>query len=471
MRWDLEDDSLSKGKVITIAQLLSHSAGLSTHGFPGHEINGPTPTLIEVLDGKAPAVTPAVRSMFEPGMKFKYSGGGTSISQMILTDIVKQPYEEWMYENVLKPIGMTSSTYAQPPAKERWSECASAYNQDGSPIAGKFHVYPEQAAAGLWMTPSDLCRYIIDIQQAYQGKSSKVLSADMIKLHLTPYNNENAAMGTFIDDMNGTKYFQHGAGNDGFCGQFYGSLEGGDGVAIFVNSENGRILSEVINSVAKAYHWKNFYREPQRKKSITVDEMTIQSYFGIYLYDDSWSAVGKSDSDYHFYTNGTHAKMYFTSQTSFFNEEFPAVKEFMKDIKGNIVGYSRKVDGKDFPKATKVMNPDTVTFSNQTFGDIGWYYIEAKNFKEALRYYKRGVELYPEDLNMLINMAHMYLFTNEYSKARDIYKAHLKDTVKPGYSWIDLIRDDYTFFNDNKYDMTMFNQVFTELQLEKPKGK
>lgn len=469
--WKFPYDSLSNGKVITIAQLLSHSAGLSTHGFPGHEINGPTPTLIEVLDGKAPAVTPAVRSMFEPGLKFQYSGGGTSISQMILTDIVKQPYDKWMDDNILRPIGMTSSTFAQPPAEARRSECASAYNQDGSPIAGKFHVYPEQAAAGLWMTPSDLCRYIIAMQNTYQGKASTVLNSDMIKLHLTPYNNENAAMGTFIDDMNGTKYFQHGAGNDGFCGQFYGSLEGGDGVAIFVNSENGRILSEVINSVAKAYHWKNFYREPQRKKSITVDEMTIQSYFGIYLYDDSWSAVGKSDSDYHFYTNGTHAKMYFTSQTSFFNEEFPAVKEFMKDKKGNIVGYSRKVDGKDFPKATKVMNPDTVTLPNQTFGEIGWYFIETKQFKDALRYYRRAVELYPEDLNMHINSAHMYLFTNEYAKAFDIYKAHLNDSVRPGLSWIDLLRGDYTFFKENKYDMTMLDKVFTELQLEKPKGK
>ncbi len=58
--WKFPYDSLSKGKKITLANLLSHTAGLSTHGFPGHNINGPTPTVFEVLDGKAPAVTPAV---------------------------------------------------------------------------------------------------------------------------------------------------------------------------------------------------------------------------------------------------------------------------------------------------------------------------------------------------------------------------------------------------------------------------
>ena len=469
--WKFPYDSLSKGKVITIAQLLSHSAGLSTHGFPGHEINGPTPTIIDVLDGKAPAVTPAVRSMFEPGLKFQYSGGGTSISQLILTDIVKQPYDKWMDDNILRPIGMTSSTFAQPPAEARRKECASAYERDGTPIAGKFHVYPEQAAAGLWMTPSDLCRYIIAMQNAYQGKAPTVLNADMIKLHLTPYNDNEAAMGTFIEDRKGSKYFQHGAANDGFSGQFYGSLEGGDGVAVFINSNNSKIIREVINSVARVYGWKNFYHAPARKKTIAVDDNTLQRYEGIYLYDDSWAAVGKKDKEFHFYTNGTYANMYFTSKTSFFNEEFPAVKEFIKDKSGNISGYSRVVEGKEFPQARKLVNPDTVTLPNQTFGEIGWYFIETKQFKEALRYYRRAVELYPEDLNMHINSAHMYLFTNEYAKAFDIYKAHLNDSVHPGLSWIDLLRGDYTFFKDNKYDMTMLDKVFTELQLEKPKGK
>lgn len=80
--------------------------------FRVYDIKGPIPTLLQVLDGKSPSFTPAVRSMYEPGVRHEYSGGGTSISQVILTDIVKQPYDVWMYENVLKPIGMTHSTYA-----------------------------------------------------------------------------------------------------------------------------------------------------------------------------------------------------------------------------------------------------------------------------------------------------------------------------------------------------------------------
>lgn len=466
--WKFPYDSLSKGKKITLANLLSHTAGLSTHGFPGHNIKGPTPTIFEVLDGKVPAVTPAVRSLFEPDLKFQYSGGGTSISQVILTDITGQAYDTWMYENVLKPIGMVNSTYAQPPAKDKWKLCASAYLPDGTPIAQKFHVYPEQAAAGLWMTPSDLCQYIIDMQLAYQGKASKVLSPEMVKLHLTPYHNESAAMGTFIIDFQSAKYFEHGAGNDGFCGQFLGSLEDGYGVAIFLNSENGKLLYEVIQSVAKAYKWKNYYREPQRKTSIPVSDNIIKTYEGLYLYDNSWAAVGKKDNEYHFYTDGTYAKMYYTTPTRFFNEEFQAVKEFIKDDKGNIVGYTRTVGDKEFPQSKKIGNLDTLKLANPFFNGIGWYFFELKNYKQSLAFFKRGVELYPEDLNMAGNMAHLYLFNNDYKSALAIYKAHQKKMVRPDLSFEKLMQDDYTYFKDHSYDVKLFDKAFAELKVKKP---
>jgi hypothetical protein len=374
-----------------------------------------------------------------------------------------------MYENVLKPIGMINSSYSQPPAKNKQAFCASAYDRDGLPIPNKFHVYPEQAAAGLWMTPSDLCRYIIDMQLAYQGKKpSAVLSPEMVKLHLTPYNNGPTSMGAFIEDHDGTKYFEHGAGNDGFCGDFFGSLEDGYGVAVFLNSENPKIISEVINSVAKAYNWKNFYREPKRKKVIDVSESVLKTYEGIYLYDNAWAGVGKKDNDYHFHTNGIYAKMYYTTPTSFFNEEFQAEKEFFKDEKGTVLGYTRIVNGKEFPKAKKIMNLDTLKLESSMFGNIGWYLFEIKKTGEALAYYKRGVQVYPNDLNLLLNMTYVYLLSNDYDNALAIHKAHLKDTIAPGQTWENQMVEDLVYFKEHHYDVALFDKVFEALKIKKP---
>lgn len=466
--WKFPYDSLSKGKKITLAQLLSHQAGLTVHGFPGHDINGPIPTVYEVLDGKKPSFTPAVRSAFEPDLRFQYSGGGTTISQVLLSDVTKQAYDVWMYENVLKPIGMVNSTYAQPPAKAKQQLCSSAYNADGTPIERKFHVYPEQAAAGLWMTPSDLCQYIIDMQLAWKGQSSKVLNPDMVKLHLTPYNNGPTAMGTFIDNYDGALYFEHGAGNDGFCGQFFGSLEDGYGVAIFLNTDNGKLFTEVINSVAKEYNWKNFYRAPKRVTSIAVSDETLKTYEGIYLFDDTWAAIGKKNNEYHFFTSGTPAKMYFTTPTQFVNEEFQAVKTMIKDDKGHVTGYARMVNGKEFPPAKKVGNLDTAQLSNPVLMGIGWYYFENKQYPESLAIFKRGMKQYPKDLNMYMNTAHLYLFSGDYANAIAIHKAHHNDMIRPGYSWVDSLKDDYNYFKNSKENLEVFDKLFKELKIEKP---
>ncbi|MFZ4543595.1 MAG: serine hydrolase [Saprospiraceae bacterium] len=461
-------DSLSKGKKITLANLLSHNAGLTVHGFPGHDINGPIPTIYEVLEGKSPSFTPAVRSMYEPDQKFEYSGGGTSISQVLLTDVTQQAYDTWMYENVLKQIGMVNSSYAQPPAKDRQALCSSAYNRDGTPIENKFHVYPEQAAAGLWMTPSDLCQYIIDMQMAYQGKKpSAVLSNEMVKLHLSPYNNGPTSMGSFIEDHDGTLYFEHGAGNDGFCGDFYGSMEGGYGVVIFMNTDNPKLIPEVINSVAKAYKWKNFYRDPKRKKTITIDDSVLKSYEGIYLYDQTWAAVGQKDNAFHFYTSGQYVKMYYTSPTTFFNEEFAAVKTFVKDEKGNIIGYTRNVNGKEFPRSTKISSPDSLQLQSGLFEEIGWYLFENKKLDASIAYLKRGVQLYPSNLDLLMDLASAYLYHNEYDKAIAIFKAHLKDEYSPNFTGENMLQHYYNYFKDNKYDMSRIDKVFEELKIKK----
>lgn len=466
--WKFPYDSLSKGKKITLAHILSHSAGLSVHGFPGHDLKGRIPTIYDILDGKKNSFTPPVRSQFEPGLRFQYSGGGTSISQVVLTDVTKQPYDVWMYENVLKPIGMLSSTYAQPPSKEKQALCASAYNSDGTPVKNKFHVYPEQAAAGLWMTPSDLCRYIIDMQVAYKGGESKVLTKEMVKLHLTPYGNGDAALGTFIEDHNGALYFQHGAGNDGFCGMFYGSLDDGYGVAIFLNTDDPSLFGEVINNVAKVYHWKNFYQEPKIRKTLEVSGDVFKSYEGIYLFDNNWAAVGKIDSTCYFTTQNTSAKMYFTSPTAFFNEEFPAEKEFVKDGEGNISGYTRMVNGKSYPKATKVRNPDTLKLANSDFGNITWYLFETKNYEEALRYCKRGLQLYPGDVDLLSKMGHIYVYSNDVKQAIVIYK-QLMGNFKSKAEWEAMMREVLIYFKNNNYDVSAFDQVFAELKIKKPK--
>ena len=463
--WTFPYDSISKGKKITLANLLSHTAGLTVHGFPGYSRTEKIPSVPEILDGKKPANTPAVRSAFEPGLRFQYSGGGTTISQLILTDYTQRPYDQFMAEQVFKPLDMTNSSYTQPPLDNKLKQVATGYRADGSMVETKFHVYPEQGAAGLWTTPTDICKYIIETQLAYEGKSAKLLNQDMTKLRLSPYLDASSALGVFIEERGGIKYFQHGAANEGFRGIYFGSLEGGYGLAIFVNSDNGNIMGELINSVATVYNWKDFYK-PILQKRVPVTDAVLQQYPGIYIQDNNFAIVLKKKDGLYLASNGNSMKMHFSSDIDFFNLESLVLKQFTKDADGNIIGYTRTRKGESLPQMVKVKDVKAVTGSSELFNSIGWNLIEHKEYNEAISYLNRGLELYPANLIMEGNLAHGLLFLNKYDEAIKIYRQHLTKTIDGAFTWENMIKQDFDFFKMKKFDTRLMDRVKADLKLK-----
>jgi CubicO group peptidase (beta-lactamase class C family) len=343
--WQFPYDTVSHGKKITTANLLSHTAGLTVHGFPGYERGDSIPTIEQILDGKRPANSPPVRSMFEPGLRSEYSGGGITISQLIVMDKTDEPYATYMQKNVLDPLGMTMSSYLQPPAKSKEKFLATGYRGDGREVKGKYHIYPEQAAAGLWTNPTDLSKYIIETQLSLKGKSNKVLNTEMTKLRLTPYVDSSAALGVFILEKGGMKYFSHGGANEGFRSQYYGSFDSGNGVVVMVNSDDGSIMNEIINSVATIYKWKDFYA-PTVRKAIPVTASMLNSYTGKYVLNKDTVTVASDNGKVFLHvSNGEVYRVYFSTEEAFFSPELPFDLRFEKDSSGKVTDVYFKNEG------------------------------------------------------------------------------------------------------------------------------
>jgi CubicO group peptidase (beta-lactamase class C family) len=464
--WKFPYDSLSKGKKITTANLLSHTAGLSVYGgFPGYDAKANIPTIPQILDGAAPANTPAVRSLFEPEMQFQYSGGGTIISQLIITDLSKEPYEKYMFEHVLKPLGMTNSFYSvAAPQKNELNKYAMGYTKDGIKVDATFRIYPEQAPLGLWTTPSDLAKYIIETQLAYKGKSAKVLNQQMASLQLTPYIDNSATMGAFIGDRNGEKYFFHDAGNEGYRGLYYGTVEGGNGVVIFVNSDEGNIILELLNSVADVYNWKGFDK-PKNVNTLTVPESITQKYTGVYLYEGKLAEITKEKDGLVYWANNQSCKMYFTSEHDFINVEFPTEKSFIIDSLGNVTGYSRILNGDVKPPAIKVLREELLKTNEGELNYFGWHLLETKRFATAILYLNRGLELEPNDNSIINNLAHSYLFNNEFDKAIKLYQTFISKIPNDESTQKNIIKDDFMYFQKIGFDKVQIAKATLELKL------
>jgi len=129
-------------------------------------------------------------------------------------DITGKNYADWMWKNVLKPLGMKNSSYQQPPADT--TNLATGYYGSGEPVKGKYHVYPEQAAAGLWTTPSDLARYIIDCQQTLAGKKGKVLSFESMRQRMAPYIDKIEGLGSIVVTKGAHSWFIQNVGTEAF---------------------------------------------------------------------------------------------------------------------------------------------------------------------------------------------------------------------------------------------------------------
>jgi CubicO group peptidase (beta-lactamase class C family) len=255
--WKVPPSTFTTSRPVTLRGLLSHTAGTTVHGFGGYAPDATLPTLVQVLDGAAPANSPAIRNDAVPGARWNYSGGGYTIMQQMVLDATNKAFPDVMRANVLGPIGMARSSYDQPLPPTRAGQTAAGHLQDGSIVPGRWHVYPEMAAAGLWTTPSDLARFAIEVQRAYAGQSARVVSQAMAKRMLT-VEKGTYGLGLSILDTGSAMRFNHGGRNEGFDTDLTATASTGQGVVIMINAnDDSRMVARIREFIALKYRWPN----------------------------------------------------------------------------------------------------------------------------------------------------------------------------------------------------------------------
>jgi CubicO group peptidase (beta-lactamase class C family) len=259
--WKIPENDFTKTQKVTLRRLMSHTAGLTVHGFPGYDVVDPLPTLVQVLNGEKPANTDPIRVDTVPGTQSRYSGGGVTIEQLLVMDVTGKPFPPLIHDLVLEKIGMIDSSYEQPLPAARAAMTAGGTNGDGTLVHGKWHVYPEMAAAGLWTTPTDLAKFAIEIALSKQGKSNRVLSQKITNEMLTPVMND-VGLGFFLDKDNPGQ-FGHDGADRGFQALLTMNADTGNGLVIMANSDNGTSLANhILRRVAKEYAW-NYKLQPE----------------------------------------------------------------------------------------------------------------------------------------------------------------------------------------------------------------
>jgi CubicO group peptidase (beta-lactamase class C family) len=292
--WQIEENELTRKTPVALKHLLNHSAGLTVHGFWGYSEGLPVPSVIQVLNGEKPANSGAVVVDLAPETQMRYSGGGYTVMQKMVSDVSGTDFPTALQKLVIDPIGMKQSTYEQPLPANKLKFAAAGYLPNKKPVPGKRHVYPEMAAAGLWTTAEDLAKFAIDVQMGIKSDKSQVLSRKMTDKMLTPWVSHNVGLGFFIDTKEDGVYFGHGGWDEGFSAELVAHKKQGYGVAIMTNSNHPAFIEELKNSVAATYRWKEYLQPDYSRLDISDDELKRISarYF---FNPDMLFTIGKED--------------------------------------------------------------------------------------------------------------------------------------------------------------------------------
>jgi len=339
--WHLPPLSSAPGSSVTLRELLSHTAGISVHGFRGYVPGEPVPTLVQVLDGIKPTNTAPIRIEKTPGSDWDYSGGGFTVTH--------ETFPQLMSKMVLNPVGMSHSTYEQPLPRSMRNSAATPYAANGKPLISGAHIYPEMAAAGLWSTPSDLGLYILDVQKSLAGRGSGLLDSKTTSAMLTPGKN-HWGLGVEVGGSDPQHpYFTHSGVNEGFQSLFVGYQKQRDGAVIMTNSAAGlSIANDLMRSIAVEYGWPDF--KPSVRISVKVDPTVLEAYAGTYKASPTFIVVYTLEGT-QLFAQATGQKkfpIYPESETKFFMKVVDAEIEFHRDDKGKVDYLTLHQGGHDF---------------------------------------------------------------------------------------------------------------------------
>ena len=291
--FQLPVEQADANKVINFENLLNHSSGLSAGGYMGYAQGDAIPTDIQTLLGQEPANTKAVKVELAAGKQVMYSGAGYTLAEVALQDEFGRPFEQLMATWVLQPLNMQHSSFDMAYPQQTKVEVALGHDSTGAVIEGGWRVHPEQAAAGLWSTATDLASLAAELTKGYHGKSDVISkrSARQMLAPVKPSEDLSAYFGgqpamTFVTDGEGERFlFKHNGGNSGYRSFMIMYPETGDGAVFLTNSDAGFSVGfDMIRAASAVYNWPDYKAKAYRKRKVDVSKQS--RLLGDYVFEN-----------------------------------------------------------------------------------------------------------------------------------------------------------------------------------------
>ena len=328
--------------IVTLRQILSHTAGLNIHGVVGYARGDSIPTLVQVLNGEPPSIQPPITADGIPGLSNRYSTGGYAIAEQVVIDVIGRSVAELVREIVLEPLQMGHSSMEEPLPSRFEKLMATGHTWSRHPIKGKWQAHT-LGVSRLRTTPSDLARLGIEFQRALQGKPTAVLSNASATQMLNPPIGNEWGLGLRVAGENDSIRFWMTGSSFGFVAMWVFYRDVGKGAVVMNNFDWGDLfLYEVTRAVAGEYAWPDYSDslQLQDKSPVEVSSEILNLYTGRYVTSDGkWFEVDLSNGHLVLQPPQQHPlQMFAESETQFFTTAANFTVTFDKTANGEIEG-------------------------------------------------------------------------------------------------------------------------------------
>ncbi len=231
-RWHLPSSEYDHSKV-TVSALLSHTAGISVHGFAGFTEHDQLPTLEESLTGVNGPVRKdeAIQVILPPQSKFQYSGGGYLILQLLIEEASGLAYEEFIKQHIFDPLKMNNSTFDVPAAIP-----SSALPYDENYQQLPYEYWTAKGAAGMHTTLQDMQKFILALFD-----QPSILESELFKTMLTPteVSKGNYGLGFRVLKLGPNVLKGHAGSNTGWQSAVFLDFDTKSGLLMLTNGDQG----------------------------------------------------------------------------------------------------------------------------------------------------------------------------------------------------------------------------------------
>jgi CubicO group peptidase (beta-lactamase class C family) len=257
---------------VTFRNIFAHTSGITSGGYQGYARDLELPSDVAILRGDAGVNSPAIEVVTPPNEILAYSGGGYTLAELAFQDVFNDEFSNIMHEWILEPAEMNHSEFTQPLPDSDSNRVAKGYTQSGELMEGGWNNYPEQAAAGLWTTASDMAQFLIELYNGYHGKSSVFSQADIQAI--LKQERDGQAFGFIVNRSGDDIAITHFGGNAGYRTGMTISLVSGNGLVYLINSDNGGALgNELLLSASQVYNWEHFKQTTARRMLVDPEEL------------------------------------------------------------------------------------------------------------------------------------------------------------------------------------------------------